>query len=525
VTEEIINRLAVVTGLGVISRTSSSQYEGKTIAQIAHDLDVQYVLEGAIRCDRTGDVNRVRITPRLVRTSDATNVWAGNYDRNLSELFEVQADIAEQVVGAMLTALLPAESTAVALKPTENMEAYEKYLEGMEVRRTPGENPYPLFLRATELDPTFAAPYAEISLLFSTAYGAGMRVDAFNLLRTKQWLDRALELDADLPQTRYAEAYYYTCTHDYNRALASARLAKEGLPNQADIHYLMQWIRRSQGLFDEALIHIQDGLRLNPRDPNFIVARATVNEAIGDFGAAAADWQQVHSLWPMDVRPACRQSELQITWRGDPAAALRATEQLGNSYFFPRSVYRANALVYARDFDGALHALSAIDTLKFGGRYYQFGKRFFAPGFLAGRVNWLKGDRVVATARYDSARVHLEKSASFSPDGASTWSALAECYAGLGRKEDARRTARKGLDLCSPSIDAYMGQFRLIDLARVYVMTGDLDSALVAMEQTLPAFLTSHELELDPLYDPLRAMPRFNNLIAQRKKGEERQGD
>ncbi len=133
-TEEITSRLAVVSGLGVISRNSATQYEksGKTIKQIGEDLGVDYILEGSVRWEKGVEgPSKVRVTPQLIRVSDDTHVWAERYDRLVEEIFQVQSDIAASVIEELDIALLGRERDAIQAHPTDNLDAYQAYLRGI----------------------------------------------------------------------------------------------------------------------------------------------------------------------------------------------------------------------------------------------------------------------------------------------------------------------------------------------------------------------------------------------------------
>jgi TolB-like protein len=171
ITDAITARLAGIQGLGVISRQSAMQYKNreKNTRQIAKELGVDYILEGTVQRERPSDPNsQVRIIPQLIRASDDTHVWAQTYDNDMSQVFQVQSDLAEQVAQALDITLLEPERQALESRPTENMEAYDYYLRGNEYyHRSLLENDFRIAIRmyekAVELDPTFALTYAQLS--------------------------------------------------------------------------------------------------------------------------------------------------------------------------------------------------------------------------------------------------------------------------------------------------------------------------------------------------------------------------
>ena len=174
-TEEITSRLARVSGLGVISRTSATEYDrsGKTMKQLGADLGVGFVLEGTVRWDHQAEgQGRVRITPQLIRVADDTHLWADSYDRVLDDIFEAQSEIAQEVVSQLGVTLLPEEQRTVEAKPTESLEAYNLYLQGQFVRFQTADGFESMrvaaghFRRATEEDPDFAEAYAALAYCY-----------------------------------------------------------------------------------------------------------------------------------------------------------------------------------------------------------------------------------------------------------------------------------------------------------------------------------------------------------------------
>jgi serine/threonine protein kinase len=171
ITDEITARLASIPALRVTSRTSSMQYKqtDKSLKQIGKELGVDYVLEGTIRWDKSGDTHRVRIIPQLIRVSDDSHVWADTYERALTKIFDVQANIASRIAEALDITLLGSEQQAIEAEPTQNIEAYHYYLRGLEYwnNRAGGAGQAISALeKAVELDSSFFQAYALMARLF-----------------------------------------------------------------------------------------------------------------------------------------------------------------------------------------------------------------------------------------------------------------------------------------------------------------------------------------------------------------------
>jgi TolB-like protein/DNA-binding winged helix-turn-helix (wHTH) protein len=180
--EEITSRLARVRGLGVISRTSADQYAaaGKTVGQIGAELGVDFVLEGAVQWERQqGGPSRVRIMPQLIRVADDVHVWSRVYTRDLVEIFRLQTELTQAVVGELDVGLRAWEQGALETRPTENLQAYQAYLRGLDAAaRYSGDDDTRLavhmFQRAVELDPDFALAHARLEQLLALPSGLEM---------------------------------------------------------------------------------------------------------------------------------------------------------------------------------------------------------------------------------------------------------------------------------------------------------------------------------------------------------------
>ena len=240
-TEEITSRLAVMSGLGVISRTSAMQYKENRppLKQIGKELGVDYVLEGTVRWERPGEgPSRIRVTPQLIRVADDTHLWASRYDRQLEEIFAVQSSIAEEVARELNVTLLEPERQAAEERPTENMEAYQAYLRGMDLWLQPGwdtqrfELSAQMLERAVELDPEFVLPWAQLVSIHGILYAYYDQTDE-RRAKSKEALDHALALDPDHPEVRLEEGYYhYYVLSDYQSALEKFEAVEAGAPQR-----------------------------------------------------------------------------------------------------------------------------------------------------------------------------------------------------------------------------------------------------------------------------------------------------
>ncbi len=270
ISDEIRGRLAKVRKLGVISRSSAFQYKNtdKTNRQIGSELGVDYLIDGTIRWDkRGGGAGRVRITPELIRISDDISIWSQPYDRQLEDIFEVQSDIAAQVLKQLQITLLEPERRVIEVKPTENSDAYHAYLRGLVYMAQPdySEELYRLaiqmFERAVSLDPSFALAYVHLSVSHSAMHHHGYDPTEDRAAKAKSAVDRAFELQPGLPEAFVALGWYhYWCHRDYTRALEAFHVAQKDLPNDSRIVEGIGYIRRRQGKLEEATRYLKRAL-------------------------------------------------------------------------------------------------------------------------------------------------------------------------------------------------------------------------------------------------------------------------
>jgi TolB-like protein/Tfp pilus assembly protein PilF len=274
-TEEITSRLAGITGLGVISRTSAAKYKGtdKNLQQIGDELGVDYILEGTVRWSKVGGQPKVRITPQLVRVSDDRHLWADNYERELMEVFAVQADIAVKIVDQLGLTLVAHDRSELAQQPTDNPDAYAFYLKAIadmktaDLEQSEWRRVVDLLDSAISLDPGFAHAYAYKSIAHSwLAFGFGGALgDMSHSGLALQTAQEALDLAPGLPNGHRALGTYYNLIErDYDRALEEFSRAKSEMHNNADLMSSIALVHWRQGRFEDAQEHYRKSIELDP---------------------------------------------------------------------------------------------------------------------------------------------------------------------------------------------------------------------------------------------------------------------
>ena len=229
--DELTSRLVQVPGLAVIARTSAIQYRAghKSIAEIGQELDVDYVVEGTVRWDKSVVPNRVRVSPQLIRVADSTHLWADTHEAEASRVFEVQADVAERVTRALDVHLHASGPAFQRRKPTLDPEAYESYLQGYHywIQRSDSgmKAAVELFQRAIALDPDYAQAYAGLAQVYVVYPGIIGTQPTEWYSKAKVAAQKALALDPALPEG-HAAAGYIALLCDWNLQASEEHLTR-----------------------------------------------------------------------------------------------------------------------------------------------------------------------------------------------------------------------------------------------------------------------------------------------------------
>ena len=266
-TEDILTHLSQISALKVISRTSVMQYKGtsKNLRAIGEELAVTNLLEGSVR--KAG--NRVRISAQLIDAKTDAHLWAQTYDRELSDIFAVQSDVAEQIAAALKATIKPAEEQRIKRKQTENMQAFEAYLQGrVHLGRRTEEHlrqAIACFERAIEADAQYAVAYAGLAdaYIFMSLFEYLPPSVAFP--KARQAAEKGIAIDPMLAEA-YASLGLTFFQYEWNWSKASEALQKAIAlnPNYATAHHFYADFLKGMGRFDEALEQIREAQALDP---------------------------------------------------------------------------------------------------------------------------------------------------------------------------------------------------------------------------------------------------------------------
>ena len=498
----------------MISRTSTQRYKSspENLPEIAKQLGVAHILEGSVQ--KAGD--QVRVTVQLIRAATDSHIWAETYDRKLTDIFAVQSDVAENIAKALRAKLTPTERQVVAAKPTENSEAYDAYLRGLAIWNSMDLSPKArgqmeaFYARAVQLDPAFALAWSHLSVVHTLAYAEG-EPSAERLAKAKHALDSAFRLQPKLGEAHFAQGLYrYRALRDYDGALQAFDEALEHGVHKALAIEFSAYVKRRQGKWNEAFALHQQALGVDPRNPILYSEQAVTYSALRRFPEARGMIDRALEILPGDPWLLAQMAATHI-YEGDFEAADRLLERVPVDWQ-QLDVVGARIAVWmcTRRFDEMIRALeSALAEAESLPRHVVAYYRA-RLGYARLRIDDLGG----ATRELKQAREEFEKLRAESDTGEGSLQNLIVVDALLGEKARVDAHAAKMQD--DIARDAFDGpaQEQAIAVARAQV--GETDAALEIIRRLLstPAVspLTPALLRADPMWDPLRADPRFQEL-------------
>ncbi len=518
-TEVLISNMAQISSLRVISRKSVMRYKRteKSLPEIAKELNVDAVLEGSVMC--AGD--NVRITVQLIQAEPEQHLWAKSYERNLRDVLGLQSEVAQAVASEIKIKLTPQEEARFARKEPINPEAYQAYLRGIDriERADLSEEDIVMaahmFERAVELDPSFALAYAMLSKAHSLLYHDGNDQTEDRLVKAKAAIDKALELQPNLPEAHLAFGYYYYWGHRaYDQALEEFAIAEKDLPNDTRLLKAVAYIWRRQGNFEAALSNLKRVSEMSPRDAETAIEVAVTYTALRRYPEAEPYFNRSIFLEPDQFYSYMYKAWNYWLGEGSTEKARTALEEMPKQIDPSSIFFWFLQELYERNYQEALDRLSsaAIESI--------MDQHVFIPkAQLAGLVYLLMNEPGQARASFDSALTILQREVKERPDDARVHSSLGIVYAALGRKEEAIQEGEIAVKLYPVSKDALIGVARVNDLAFIYTMVGDYEAALDQIEYliSIPGYFSVQLLRLDPRWDPLRHHSRFQKLLKGKK--------
>jgi TolB-like protein/Tfp pilus assembly protein PilF len=518
--DDVLTNLSKISDLRVISRTSVMQYRGRptNLREIGKALGVSNILEGSVR--RSG--NRVRLNVQLIDANTDEHVWANDYDRDVTDVFAIQSDLAREIANALQAKLSPAEKSQMTRKPTENGEAYLAFVQAHDLScamedLTKLKQSEQLYQRAIELDPNFALALARYSQLESWMVRTH---DASSDHREKAraLAERALQLQPDLPEAHLAlgSSYYYG-DNNYEAALKEFEIAQRALPNESEVYLAIGAIQRRQGKWAESTANLEKAVSLNPKDSWPLQNLAFNYQMLRNFDAANKTIDRALQIDPKGISLWGIKAKLAIGEKGDLSVGEKLLEKAKS---FPMSSEErlqmigghANLLLAQRKYQEVLQLGATVPDDTFAAVPGSLAYKYFPLGIAYKAL----GDDAAARMAFLKAKNILEEQLKQKPDDAELRVQFAKLLAWLGEKDAAVAEAQRAIDLRPESKDAFEGPQITEQVAQVYAILGDNARAIELLDELLsrPSEVTSQSLKLDPAWDPLRKDPAFQALFA-----------
>jgi non-specific serine/threonine protein kinase len=512
-TEDIITQLSQIAGLLIASRSDIEQFKNKPInlKEVADKLRVKYIMEGSVQKYR----DKVRITCQLIKASDGFHVWAASYDRQMEDLFDIQADVAKSVAQALKVALAPVEVERIEKKPTLNVQAYNYYLQGREYYFGGGSNAKEglelstkMFEKALEADSNFALAYAGLSDCYSSYV-------MFDIDPKKSWLEKAekaglkaLGLDPNLAEAHRSLSRLYWVEGRTEKAIQEAEEAVKANPNYGEAWRLLGGWYTYTGQYPKAESSLMKALDVKPTDPTLF----------GEFIGLYMVWgkkEKVEGYFNkgLEVQPSNPFIYIGMSYyylsQGELEQAKRMAHKSLN--INPQSTPAISILSYifwmSGEVDSALYYLD-------GYRKQNPGEDWFAE---LSSLEIMKGNKKQAEIYLDSCiqfNQPLIKEFEGMPHEYGHRIRIALAYALKGESRKALEQAERVRKSLGTSLLTVRWSGEVSSLSFVYSLIGQKEEAVRMLEFLVKNnFTTPAYIKLHPWYRNLAGYPAFEELI------------
>jgi TolB-like protein/DNA-binding winged helix-turn-helix (wHTH) protein/Tfp pilus assembly protein PilF len=519
VQDEIITDLARIADLKVISRTSANLYKSgnaRDSREIGQQLGVAHLLEGNVQ--RIG--NRLRVNAQLIDARTDTHLWAQTYDRDVTDLFAVQSDIAQAIASQLHATISLTEKLAIERPPTADLTAFDLYSRAKSLGIVPEANLFPaadLLNQAVAHDPTFFQAYCQLAYVHDELYHLRVDHTPSRLALAKAAVEAALRLRPDAGEVHLAQAeHLYRGYLDYNGALKELEIARQTLPNDARLFELTGYIerRRPDGRQEEALRNLERAIDLDPR--NFLILQQTALSYffLGRYADEAAILDRMLTIRPDDADTKVTRAFVDLYWKADTRPLHQLMDEIrakGNDEIQSVAAGWLECALAERDPAAAVDALAAMGENTLGNTIPRY-----SPRFVQGVIARMTKDDVKARNAFTAARAEQEKLVRDDPDDAGALCVLGLIDAALGQKEEALREGWRAVELLPVEKDSTNGTRVIGVLATIAAWVGDNDLACEQLAVVIHRRneISYGELKLLPFWDPLRGDPRFEKIVA-----------
>jgi TolB-like protein/Tfp pilus assembly protein PilF len=519
--EEILTRLASVADLKVISRTSTQRYQSKprNLSEIAKQLGVANILEGSVQ--KVAD--QVRVNVQLIKAETDSHLWADTYDRKLTDIFGVESAIARSIAESLQAKLTGSEKQALAVKPTKNPEAYDAYLRGLSFEARASSFDLMLeaarfYNQAVHLDPNFALAWARLSRMNAFIYFTGLEpTPAARGEAAKGALENAQRLAPESPDTLLALGYYqFWVLRDYASAKTTFGRVSKMLPSSSEVPMALALIARREGNWDQSITYYEQALALDPRNELLLMRAGVPYTESRRFPAALKLYDRVLDLTPNDPdgmagKAGIYQAEGNLQEAAKFLSGINETSSVG------ASDVKTVQLRLERNYNEAVQLLQArLVQFHYDSQYAKAAEQVDLA-----LMQRLAGDAAGAKVSAEEAHNTLEQLSRDQPEAAFIVVTLSQAYAAMGKKDLALSEAQRAIMLGPWAKDPVSGPSWEESLAVIQTMFGENSRAISTLTRLLrtpgnsefySTPVTPALLRLDPIWDPLRADPAFQEL-------------
>jgi len=462
---------------------------------------------------------QVQVSPELIETTSAADKWGAPFDAAITDVFQVQADIAGQVAQQLRVALTPASQQVITQRPTENLAAYDLFLKGEEVGQSVSINdPVALtqavafYQQAVALDSGFAPAWAQLghaeAVLFSQGNAASQRVEL-----AREAIDHARALSPTSTQTLLAQGSYdRSVLHDNSKALAEFTAGLKDAPHNAELLSAAAISEESFGRWEAAVAHFRQAEALDPRSVATARGLEEAYQWLRRYPDALAGCDRALALSPGDVSAFQDKAMIKLA-QGDLAGAraLIATP--------PPSIDSATLVAFMGTYydlywlldDSQQRLLASLPVAPFGGDPS-------TRAVVLAQVYAFLGNPVKSRRYADSAQLLYAASLRATPQDAQTRVERGIALVYLGRRDEAIREGELAVHQLGMSADAHSGPYIQHQLVRIYLLAGEPEKALEQLEpfRNVPYFLSLAWGQIDPKFAPLHGNLRFERIVARR---------
>ena len=525
ISDELRGKLSQLGGIQVIARGSSDQYRHtkKPPQQIARELGVDYLLTATVRWEKVpGAASRVRVSPELVDVTPGhapRTKWQEPFDAALTDVFQVQADIAGKVASALDLALGDSGRRELSATPTASLAAYDAFLQGeaasqgmavvdpASLRRAIG-----FYQQAVALDSAFVPAWAELARAHASLYFNGTPTPA-EAEAEHHAAERAQALGPDRPEGPLALGEYYrSVALDNPRALAASEAGLKLAPNNVDLLGNAAMAEQALGRWDAALQHLAKAGALDPRSANTARRTGATLLWLRRYAEAQSTLDRGLALAPTNLQiielkamVALAQGDLTGA-RAVMRSALTTVEPTRLIAFFG----------YYWDLYWVLDDTQQQQLLALPPSAFDNDRATWA--MIRAEIDRLHEHPAEARVYADTARLAFDEQLRAAPEDGQRHAFRGLALAYLGRKEEAIAEGERAVALWPISRDAYQGAYIQHQLVRIYLLVGEPEKALDQLEPLLkmPYYLSAGWLRIDPTFAPLKGNPRFEKLVAAR---------